>query len=139
MKNFLERHKDFGLLLLRLGVGAGFALVYGYPKITGGTELWTKLGGAMANLGITSTPVIWGFMAAISEFGGGIFLILGLFTRTASAFMAFTMSVAVIQHLSKLDPWFRVITPIEMLAVFLAMIFLGAGKFSLDSILFKKQ
>lgn len=139
MKNLIERNKDFGLLILRIGIGLAFIFIHGWGKIFGGTELWTKIGGAMSNLGITFAPVFWGFMAAVSEFGGGIFLVLGLFTRTASSFMAFTMIVAMTQHLVKLDSWGRVFYPIEMLAVFLALMFLGAGKFSMDNFIFKKK
>jgi putative oxidoreductase len=139
MKNFLKSFKDVAALLLRLGAGAGFVFVYGFPKITGGPEMWTKIGLAMSNFGITFLPVFWGFMAALSEFGGGILLILGLFTRTTSFFMAFTMLVATVQHLSKLDPWNRVLHPIELLSVFLAIIILGGGKYSLDNLFFKKK
>ncbi|KXK47194.1 MAG: Inner membrane protein YqjF [Chlorobi bacterium OLB5] len=78
-------------------------------------------------------------MAAISEFGGGILILLGLFTRPASAFMAFTMLVAFIQHSSKLDPWNRTIYPMEMFAVFMALLFIGAGKYSIDALLSRKK
>lgn len=93
----------------------------------------------MANLGITFAPAFWGFMASLAEFGGGISLVLGLFTRTTSAYLAFTMFVAFIQHTSKLDPWARAIYPMEMFSVFMALLFLGAGKYSLDSLLFRKK
>lgn len=137
--SFLSKFSDFGLLILRLGIGVAFIFVHGWSKIFGGPELWTKLGGAMANFGITFAPTFWGFMAAFSEFGGGIFLVLGLFTRYTSAFMAFTMAVAMAQHLIKHDPWNRVIYPFEMLVVFILLIFIGAGKYSLDSLIFKKK
>jgi putative oxidoreductase len=78
-------------------------------------------------------------MAAISEFGGGIMLLLGLFTRTSSAFMAFTMLVAASQHLVKLDPWARVTYPMEMFSVFMALIFIGAGKYSLDAVIANRK
>lgn len=139
ISSLFERYRDFGLLLIRLGIGIAFTLVHGWGKFFGGPERWLKLGEAMGNLGITFMPVFWGFMAALTEFGGGVLLILGLFTRTTSAFMAFTMFVATVMHLSKLDPWNKVIYPIEMLAVFLGLIFLGAGKYSLDYLLFRKK
>ena len=78
-------------------------------------------------------------MASLAEFGGGILLVFGLFTRSTSAFMAFTMFVAFMQHTSKLDPWNRAIYPMEMFAVFMALIFLGAGKFSIDALISKKK
>jgi len=139
IKNFLDKYRDAGLLFIRLGIGFAFIFVHGWGKISGGPELWGKIGGSMANLGITFAPVFWGFMASISEFGGGILLVLGLFTRSTSAFMAFTMFVAFMQHTSKLDPWNRAIYPMEMFAVFMALIFLGAGKFSIDALISKKK
>jgi len=139
LTSFFYKHRDIGILLLRLSTGIGFVFVHGWGKIFGGAELWTIIGKSMSNLGITFTPGFWGFMASISEFGGGILILLGLFTRPASAFMAFTMMVAVITHLSRLDPWNKVIYPVEMLGVFLCLLFIGAGKYSLDNLLFKKK
>lgn len=139
VKNFLDKYSDAGILFLRIGIGFAFIFIHGWDKIFGGTELWGKMGGAMINLGITFTPVFWGFMASISEFGGGILILLGLFTRPASAFMAFTMLVAAIMHLSKLDPWSKAIYPMEMFAVFMGLLFIGAGKYSIDNLLFGKK
>jgi len=107
--------------------------------VVGVQETWAKIGKAMPTFGLEFLSVFWGFMAAISEFGGGLFLILGLFTRTTSSFMAFTMIVAFSKHLANLDPWSRVFYPVEMLSIFLALIFIGAGKYSLDALLFKKN
>jgi putative oxidoreductase len=136
---FLKKHADFGLLLLRLTTGIGYIFIHGLPKISGGPELWGRIGKAMSNYGITFIPEFWGFMAALSEFGGGILLIFGLFTRPAALFMGITMFVAATFHLSKLDPWSRVIYPTEMLGIFLCLIFIGAGKYSLDNLIFGKK
>ena len=141
IKKILAKHSDAGILIIRVGIGMGFIFVHGLAKITSGPALWVKIGGAMGKLGISFAPTFWGFMASVSEFGGGILILLGLFTRTSSAFMAFTMLVAAIFHMSNLDPWNKVIYPVEMLSVFIALIFLGGGKYSLDNFLFgrKKQ
>ncbi len=139
IKNFLNKYSDAGILFLRIGIGFAFIFVHGWGKIMGGPELWGKLGGSMANMGITFAPVFWGFMASLAEFGGGILILLGLFTRPASAFLAFTMLVAFMQHTSKLDPWNRAIYPMEMFAVFMALLFIGAGKYSIDALISKKK
>ncbi len=137
--SFLSRHSDIGILLLRLGIGIGFVFVHGEGKMFGGPEFWAKVGSAMSNYGITFFPAFWGFMAGFSEFFGGILLIMGLFVRPAAGLMAFTMLTAFLTHLSRLDPWNRVIYPAEMLAIFLCLLFVGAGKYSLDYLIFKKK
>ena len=73
----LDKHRDIGLLLLRVGIGIMF-MFHGYPKLAGGSEGWTKLGGALSALGVNFAPTFMGLMAALSEFGGGLLLVLGL-------------------------------------------------------------
>ena len=136
IKTFSESKKDIGILILRLGIGISFVFIHGWNKFFGGPESWARIGKAMPSFGIEFLPVFWGFMAALSEFGGGI---VGLFTRTTSFFMGFTMVVAFSKHLINHDPWSKVFYPVEMFSVFLALFILGAGKYSLDSLLFKKN
>ncbi|MBS1518787.1 MAG: DoxX family protein [Bacteroidetes bacterium] len=130
---------DLGLFILRLGTGISFIFIHGWNKIFGGPEIWSRIGGAMASFGIDFMPAFWGFMAAVSEFGGGIMLLLGLFTRTTSSFMAFTMIVAFSKHILNHDPWSKVFYPLEMLTIFLALIIMGAGKYSLDALISRKK
>ena len=139
LSKFFNNHGDIGILFLRLLTGLGFVFVHGEAKIFGGPELWAKIGNAMSNYGITFYPTFWGFMAGFSEFFGGILLLLGLFVRPAASFMAFTMVTAFVTHISRLDPWARAIYPVEMLGIFLCLIFVGAGKYSLDNLIFKKK
>jgi putative oxidoreductase len=126
----LGRFKDLGLLVLRLGMGAMF-IVHGWPKLQGGVERWTQVGGALGHLGITWQPAFWGFMAALSEFGGGICLILGFAFRPACILMGFTMLVATTMHL-KTQGVAEASHAIECLSVFLGLLFIGPGKFSVD-------
>jgi putative oxidoreductase len=91
---------DAGLLVLRVVAGLSMLIGSGWAKITAGPEMWTKVGGAMANLGITFWPTFWGFCAALSESVCAALLVLGLLTRPASALLAFTMLVALVMHMS---------------------------------------
>ncbi|NQU67032.1 MAG: DoxX family protein [Candidatus Marinimicrobia bacterium] len=123
---------DIGLLILRVGIGIMFIL-HGYPKIIGGPEKWFGLGEkAMTVLNIGFGFTFFGFMAALSEFLGGLLLILGLATRYASGFLLFTMFVAATLHLASGDGIMHASHAIESGVVFLSLIFLGSGKFSLD-------
>ena len=125
---------NLALLIIRLGFGVIYML-HGYPKVTGGVDTWTWLGGAMANIGIGFAPAFWGFLAAMAEFVGGLLLVLGVLTRPVAAMMFFTMLMATIMHISVGDPMNTILHPLKGLVVFAALIFTGAGKFSVDNIL----
>ena len=136
--HYLDRHRDKGLLILRIGIGFMF-ICHGFPKLTGGPEVWTKLGGALATVGVGVAPTFMGFMAAVSEFGGGLLLALGLFTRPACFFLLCTMIVATMMHLKIGDP-FRVYShALEASILFFSLFFIGPGKLSLDEILSQKK
>lgn len=128
----LDKHRDVGLLIVRVGLGCMF-VVHGWPKLTGGPETWTKLGGAMETFGVTFAPMAWGLAAALSEAVGGALLALGLATRPAAAAMAFTMLVAVANHVADGGAFRSWSHAAEVGVVFLALILLGPGKYSLDA------
>ncbi len=128
---FLDKHRHIGLLILRIGLGCMF-LFHGFPKLFGGPEKWEKIGMAMGSFGITFIPAFWGFMAAISESLGGICLILGFFLRPACILLTITMLVATASHLSRGDGLGGASHAIEAGIVFLSLILIGPGKYSLD-------
>ena len=124
----------FALLIIRVGFGA-FYMIHGWPKITGGVETWTWLGGNMSMIGLGFAPAFWGFMAAAAEFVGGLLLILGVLTRPVVALMAFTMVIATMMHVQAGDPINTIMNPLKGLVVFVAFLFSGAGKYSVDNML----
>lgn len=129
------KYPDFALLLLRVGLGAAFMILHGWGKISN-PQAWERLGSNMSNLGITFLPAFWGFMAAFTEFFGAAFLLLGLFTRPAAALLSFTMLVAMLKHLMAAEKYSY---PLELMVVFSAIMFLGAGRYSLDHYLFSNN
>ncbi len=128
---FLGKYRDYGLLLLRLGVGAMF-LAHGAPKLLEGPGKWEHLGGAMGYLGVYAMPVAWGLAAALSEFFGGLCLILGWFFRPACLLLGLTMAVAANMHLGKGEGLLAASHAIELGLVFFSLLFVGPGRFSLD-------
>jgi putative oxidoreductase len=128
---FLDKHRDIGLLILRIGFGCLF-LFHGLPKLFGGPETWEKVGMAMGTFGITFLPAFWGFMAAISESLGGICLILGFFLRPACILLTITMLVAAASHLSRGEGLGGAAHALKAGTVFLSLILIGPGKYSLD-------
>src|SRR5687768_1181925 len=96
--HYLNRYRETGILLLRIGIGVMFIL-HGYPKLLGGPEKWESLGNNMGNLGINFAPAFWGFLAAFAEAIGGLLVVLGLFFRPACFLLFITMVVAATKHI----------------------------------------
>lgn len=121
----------FGLLVLRLFIGAAF-IAHGLPKLLGGPDRWTRLGGALGNFGIDFGHQAFGLLAGLAEAGGGLLLVLGLFTRLACIPLLITMIVAASQHLSRGEGFMGAAHAIEDGIIFLALLITGAGRYSLD-------
>lgn len=119
------------LLLVRLVVGAAF-MFHGWPKIQHPFDwMGDKFPGFLQAL------------AALSEFGGGLALILGLLVPPASFGIACTMVVGASTHISRGDPFVGQGGSYELATVFLSiailMLLLGPGRFSLDAVIFRRR
>lgn len=145
MTNLRDAANSTGLLILRLGMG-GYMLAHG----------WQKLGmlraGAFEQFGdpIGLGPELSLVLVTAAEFGCALLVMLGLGTRLAAAPIVFAMGVAAfVAHGS--DPWtagggyerfMAGETPMPLskqpaltfLVAFLALIFTGSGRFSLDAL-----
>ncbi|MBX9839756.1 DoxX family protein [Silvanigrella sp.] len=123
---------DLTLLIIRIVFGYAF-IIHGWSKILNPFH-WM---GADAQV-----PAFFQALAALSEFGGGIALILGLLTRLSSLGLFFTMIVAVYSHIfiygnafiSKEDASYEL--PVIYVLLSLLFIVIGPGKFSLDKKIF---
>jgi putative oxidoreductase len=122
-----------GLFLLRFVAGIAFML-HGWPKMQNPFN-WM---GAEAKI-----PGILQFLAAFSEFGGGLAWVLGLLTPLASLGLFFTMSFASFVHFSKGDPFVGRGGSYEpaLLYAVIALLFIlaGPGRFSFDAKFFGKK
>ncbi len=128
----LGKYSNTALLLLRVGIGSSMAAFHGYPKIIGGPEKWTKLGGSMAHFGIKVYPEIFGFLAAVSESVGAILIVLGFLFRPSALFLLITMLVAAMSHLYDGDSLKDASHALEFAFVFLSLFIMGPGKYSID-------
>ena len=124
--------RDFGLLILRIGIGIMFML-HGLPKMTSGPEKWAALGGSMQTVGIDFMPAFWGFMAAFAELIGGGLMILGLFFRPVTALLTITMIVAALKHGAAGDGFKGYSHAVELGILFFSLYFIGPGRISLDA------
>jgi len=127
----LGRYQNFGLLVLRIGLGA-MMILHGKDKLIGGPQVWTELGGAMGKLHIHFWPAFWGFMCAITETIGGLFCILGLWFRLVCALLVINFIVAALSQYTNIYHIAEINHAVELASVFFGLMFIGAGAYSVD-------
>lgn len=141
-KNIIKTEQTLSALPLRLIAGIIFT-AHGAQKLFAwfggygldGTGQW------MESIGLTP-GYLMALMAGGVEFFGGLLLIVGLLTRPTSLALAFTMVVAIFSvhfqnglFMSNNGYEFG----LTLLAISLALLIQGGGKYSLDNQLFKKK
>lgn len=127
MSKWLDGLQPYGSLLMRLVLGA--AMVYhGYGKVIPQ--------GAMAHhahfvhsLGL---PAWLGYVSALTEFIGGILLILGLLTRF-SAFMVMCNMLVAVVFVNVHHGYTGSEYSLALLAIAVALLFQGAGALAADA------
>ncbi|MEV4776362.1 DoxX family protein [Microbacterium sp. LWH12-1.2] len=127
---------SLGLLVLRVVVGAIF-IAHGAQKIfeftlPGTIESFTAMG--------VPLPAIAATVVAFVEFGGGILLVLGFFTRLVGILLAINMVVALVLVHLPAGLWvgnggYEFVAVLGAAALALALI--GAGRLSLDRALLR--
>ena len=123
MTNSLK--SNIGLALLRIASSA-FLLTHGIPKfqklLSGNFEFADPIG-------IGATPSL--FLMVLAEFLCPILIIIGFKTRWAAVPPAIATAVAALIHHSP-DPFGVKEKPLLFLLIFISIILLGPGKFSID-------
>lgn len=123
---------DLSLLILRIA-GGGLMLTHGVVKIA------PLLGSEPIQfpdpIGLGATPSL--LLTVFAEVVCAVFLILGLFTRLAAVPLLITMLVAAfIVHAS--DPFVKQELPLLYTTIYLVLLIAGAGKISIDNLIYKK-
>lgn len=132
----LDRYRDLGMLIIRLGFGLGFFFLHGLPKLTN-PGMWTPVGSAMGNFGIDFGHYYFGLAAALAESVGGLLIAAGLFFRPAALALTFTMVVAATNHL--VTGQGDASHALKNIALFLGLTVTGPGRYSLDHLLRERR
>lgn len=124
---------DIALSFLRIWIGTMF-IVHGSPKIFGGIP---KLTATVDKMGFP-LPEVFAWMAALSEFGGGVLLLLGLAVRPAAFFAATTMIVAAfVRHAD--DPFNKKELALTYLVILIFFMIVGGGRYAIGRLLPKRR
>lgn len=133
----LGNYKDEVLLFVRIVFCFMFIVVHGGPKLFGGPAKWMEVGSMLKILGVTAMPVQLGFIAAVCEFFGGLFIGLGLLSRLGAAMILSTLLIAsAVMFTSK--GLFAAVPAIEDSLFMLVLMVVGAGEYSFDYQWFEK-
>ncbi len=131
MKKLINQ-PDLGILIFRIFVGCAMFYAHGLGKVPPSE----KMIAGVANMGFP-LPLLFAWMAALSELIGGALIVVGLFTRYSAFFLAITMGVAgFIVHGS--DPFGEKELALFYFVSSILLIFAGAGNYSLDRLIRKK-
>lgn len=124
-----ETLRDAGLLGMRVALATMMIVGHGWPKLATFAERATRFADP---LGVgPKTSLI---LAIGAEVGCSLAVALGLFTRAALMPLAFTMAMAAFVIHGD-DPWQKKEMALLYLVPFLALLFTGAGRFSVDGLL----
>jgi putative oxidoreductase len=124
---------DIGLLILRVFSGLALALAHGWGKIPPSPGFVGMIGG----MGMPA-PELFAWLAAIAEFGGGLLIAVGLLTRPASLLVVgHFVFVVLLAHAG--DPFGDRELPLFFLVTALLFLLSGAGRYSIDAVLKRRQ
>lgn len=136
MKNFLTNlrplHTDAAILLLRLLFG-GLFIWHGYQKIEGYEQYVNMFPDFIGLGGKLSYQLV-----IVAEFGGGILIVLGLFTRLAVLPILFSMCIAYFMAHKK-DAFDQKEVVLIFMWLSVVLFILGSGRFSLDALIFHRK
>jgi putative oxidoreductase len=140
-KGFLTTDaKQWATIPLRISLGVIF-LSHGGQKLfgwLGGKGLEGTAGFFAGKLGLTP-GILWALLAGIAEFGGGLLVLLGLFTRLGALFISTVMLVAIFKvHWGAFFMPTGIEYAVSLFAAAVALLISGGGKFSLDTRLAQK-
>ncbi|MDF7662161.1 DoxX family protein [Erwiniaceae bacterium L1_54_6] len=130
----LDNHRDTIILIARVALMVLF-IIFGWQKLTA----FSYTAGYMQSLGLP-LPSVAAAVAVIAEFGFGVLIALGFFTRPLALLMAvYTLVTSFIGHpywhMTGMDQYANMINfykNISIIGGLLLLALIGPGRFSLD-------
>jgi putative oxidoreductase len=140
---------SLAILVLRLMLGWVFVYA-GSQKLFGAFGSPVTMEGFAKGLSDMplAPPLVWAYMAAVSEFGCGLLIMLGLLTRLAAIPLIITMLVAIGKvsgpngfggYFDERGLHMGYEFNLTLIAMAVALILTGAGLISLDALLFRRS
>lgn len=130
----MKKFEDGGLLISRVLLSVLF-IVAGYGKITG-------YAGTAAYMASMHVPSFFLPLVILLELGGGLAIVFGFLTRFTALFISgFTIIAAIIFHNNFSDDMQQLMFMKDMSIAggFLILSLFGAGKYSIDNVVFNKK
>jgi len=129
MQRLYWQKSDLALLLLRVSFGL-MMMVHGWQKL----GKFSQMSQTFADpFGLGPAPSL--ALAIFAEFFCSILLVVGFLTPLALAPLLVTMLVAIF-YAHGADPWQKKELAVAYLSVYVTLMFSGAGRYSLDYLLF---
>jgi putative oxidoreductase len=142
LDSLIGTHHSFASLILRIVLGYIF-VAHGYPKLFKKDFGPRGFAAFLKNLNIAPAP-FWAYAVGISEFFGGLLLIVGLLTRLDAFLIACVMTVAMWKVKFKTGLFAKTMEggwvggyelDLSLWVIAVALMVSGGGTFSLDSLL----
>ncbi len=131
-----DRKKDFGLLIMRLGLAAAL-LIHSLPRLFGGANAWKSVGTTLSFINVGVPPVLLGFVLLLLQALGAVSLVFGYFFRSACAIMFAIFGLYFFNYFS-ISYQTLMLWSVALAAVFFGLIYVGPGRYSIAVKLEKK-
>ncbi len=129
MSKYFDRLQPLALLVMRLVLSI-IMIAHGAQKVFGGIPRFQSI---VTGIGF---PAWMAYLSAAAEFGGGILVLIGIFTRPAALAIAIDLGVAIVKVHAKAGlrgpGGFEF--PLSVFSLAFALIFFGPGPIALDTI-----
>ena len=131
-----DRQTNFGLLIIRLGLAA-VLLFHALPKLFAGSGSWQSVGTTLGFINLGMPETILGLVMLLMETLGAVSLMFGYFFRIACIILLIIFGLYFFNYF-RIGYQTLMLWSAGLAAVFLGLIYVGPGKYSIAVKLEKK-